>query len=915
MKKKLIFLLFILPVLLFWKTETSRAQTVIREKISLTNQNSLHSFQKTQNHETWWPCSPTMKSNDYYNPFQIVWMYSTFPLNPGRQALRSNISNYNVDTSEYYTFKIISGDGSFHFQRDYFDGYDWISEQITDSIRVKGKELWPKAWDEENEEFVTIYDSIKYVDRDYTPFYVINYYYEYSIHFGGIWDREQEVVYSVTGGTTCYVHTFIKRPTYTLATDNAQDTLLYGLKRTIPIDLEINECKTDSLNFVPRNGGSLNDETDFFISITEGAEFGNLSIDNYDYGDGATVDYNTLSKGLYFITKNGENPDSVSTVKVEITCSDPDITPSTVSSKFFIKHNPNPPPGLLMTFDKNVLMPHDSTRIYLKLVNDEGEIVELPSILNFNVEIAEGKDYGILYSEVIDEYSMGFYDISKDGLWFYSNQEVPLDMVDVEIYAEETSSIIACKTNTGSTIKSTSIKQLKKEAGSFPNSQLSISTEDKLSTKGYIQITDPILLGETKYFGLQVRDDYSAYRIEEIPTNYGEKPEFPANAGRWNWINTGSVWSDNPISLSSSGKSGVYWEKKWYNKSIGTNLDLYAAMIRVIGRYWEEGKEDDYKVTLKAQYDNKTIERDLKVAKPSKLLSKNISTSYNTYRDVDGSEKNLDNICVEEGGKYGILPHIIKGQIFQEAAKENGIFYPSYRYEPFSTQWDKYLPYWSGRFYFKDTLSTDYSDVPNHVNVKYIDYIRKAKTVWGIIKDYSQLINPNNSSQYGKRNTDHTMSYNKKRFKEIQNKYDEFLNSYKENKRLTSIDAADCANARMAKYFKNEWKKGKAETAVAQTRCASSYGLIQLLYTTARDDSRGIKYEKDALPENLNLLSFFSDFIKYEKRLLTKGLTQENNWDSGFETTIKNKILAMWNTAEDYPPTIIANSQMFLPKK
>jgi hypothetical protein len=763
--------------------------------------------------------------------------------------------------------------------------------------------------------YITIYDSIKYIDIDYAPFYDFNYYYEYSIHFKGLWDRELEVVYSVTEDTTYYVHTFIKRPTYTLSTDNTQDTLLYGLKRSIPIELEINECKNDSLFLVPRNGGSLNDEVEFSLRITEGEEFGYLSIENYNYGDGAIVDYNTLSKQLYFVTKDGENPDSVASVKVVITCSDPDVTPNTIYSEFFIKHNSNPLPGLLMTFDKNVLMPFDSTRIYLQLVTDNGNIYDFSPYYNFNIWIEEGTDFGQLYSEMLDKYSTEFYSIGAEGLWYYSTQDIPTNMVDVVIYAEESGGILAGKINSGNTINNNSVTQFNKTDKTYQKTQIMSQEDDKLETKRNLQIAAPILLGETKYFGLQRKDDNSAYRIEEIPTNYGAKPEFPADAGGWKWIKEGSVWSNDPISVSSGGKSGIYWEKKWYDKSTGTNPELNDGIIRVIGRYWEEGKEDDYKVTLNSQFDGENIIRDLKVIKPSKLLSKNISTSYNTYRDIDGSEKNLDNICIEEGGKYGILPHLIKGQIFQEAAKENGIFYPSYRYEPFSTQWDKYLSYWSGRFYFKDTLSTDYSDVPNHANVKYIDYIRKAKTVWGIIKDYSQLANPNNSSQYGKRNADHTMSYNKKRFKEIQNKYDEFLNSYKENKRLTSVDAADCANVRMVKYFKNEWKKGKAKTTVAQTRCASSYGLIQLLYTTARDDSRGIKYEKDALPENLNLLSFFSDFIKYEQRLLNKGLTQENNWDSGFEITIKKKILAMWNTAEDYPPTIISNSQMFLPQK
>lgn len=47
MKKKFIFLLFILPVLLFWKTETYQAQTVIREKVELKPSTKEKTIKKT----------------------------------------------------------------------------------------------------------------------------------------------------------------------------------------------------------------------------------------------------------------------------------------------------------------------------------------------------------------------------------------------------------------------------------------------------------------------------------------------------------------------------------------------------------------------------------------------------------------------------------------------------------------------------------------------------------------------------------------------------------------------------------------------------------------------------------------------------------------------------------------------------
>jgi len=191
--RKVLVWFLILPVIII--TETYQAQTVIREKVTLTPQNNSRTIQQVQDHETWWPCSPPSKTHDLYNPRQAVWMYSTFPLNPGRQDLLSVYGTYDVDTSKYYTFTIVSGGQYFHFQRNYYNGYYWDTDIFHNSITVKGKELWPKAWDDDKGMFVTIYDSVRCIDYDFAPFYNSCYSYEYTIHFNGIWSREEEVVY------------------------------------------------------------------------------------------------------------------------------------------------------------------------------------------------------------------------------------------------------------------------------------------------------------------------------------------------------------------------------------------------------------------------------------------------------------------------------------------------------------------------------------------------------------------------------------------------------------------------------------------------------------------------------------------------------------------------------------------------
>ena len=155
------------------------------------------------------------------------------------------------------------------------------------------------------------------------------------------------------------------------------------------------------------------------------------------------------------------------------------------------------------------------------------------------------------------------------------------------------------------------------------------------------------------------------------------------------------------------------------------------------------------------------------------------------------------------------------------------------------------------------------------------------------------------------------MDFNRDCFPNIQNQYNSFLKAYKMNVELTNLQAADSANKRMAEWFQNSWKNGNALKTIAQTRCASSYGLLQMMYTTARE--RG--YNKTALPENLNEIELFDDWLIYQLDLLHKNVNSENDWNQGYEKTYEVNILANWNHATIYPNTIFSNSLKFFPQK
>lgn len=359
---------------------------------------------------------------------------------------------------------------------------------------------------------------------------------------------------------------------------------------------------------------------------------------------------------------------------------------------------------------------------------------------------------------------------------------------------------------------------------------------------------------------------------------------------------------------------GVYWEKEkpvWDGKVKKGNLPI--GLIRLIGRYWEKGKTYKVKLTAHTQNGN-TASIEIEVKKPKKLHNqmKGLKKEMTKYKDIDGTEKNVDEICIKNGGEYGIPPHYLKGQMFMEAGKntKTGTFFPSYRYEPYTTQWNKYLKTWSGKFYFTDKSSADFSDVPNHQNVKYMSYWTTAKTVWEIINENSQLISVSNPNHYGTRKSDNTMDFDKDNFSWLQNKYDEILKIEQARKDLTVTEQIESANSKMATWLKEKWLDGKAFTEVAQTRCASSYGLLQMLYTTARGDK---SFPINEVPEKLNELSLFSHWVEYQSDLLGS-LSDTNNWTDGFESSFESKVVKKWNKASKYPGIYFSNSKLFLPQ-
>jgi hypothetical protein len=311
----------------------------------------------------------------------------------------------------------------------------------------------------------------------------------------------------------------------------------------------------------------------------------------------------------------------------------------------------------------------------------------------------------------------------------------------------------------------------------------------------------------------------------------------------------------------------------------------------------------------------------VEVKKPGRL-----GDAFGKSKDVFDNEINIDDICIVYGGRYGIPPQLIKGQMQKEGPLKNfgpfSGFTPSYRYEPFTTQISTVILYpdkWSSNPFFVTPSSMGSgAAVPSQQHTQYISYPREPKTIWYMIEQYSQLVSQapaGGVSLYAARNADGTINFERFGYNQMQTIYEGMLNHYRENSALTAGQQADSARLLMNRFLRNQYYGG-FENLIAQTRIASSYGLIQLLYPTALE--RSYPLATTDRPENLNLNDIFFPFaMKHHVRnlgiVLGKEKERSGNWNIGFEAAMK-RMIQMWNPySKDYSNQILRFSRNYLP--
>ena len=274
---------------------------------------------------------------------------------------------------------------------------------------------------------------------------------------------------------------------------------------------------------------------------------------------------------------------------------------------------------------------------------------------------------------------------------------------------------------------------------------------------------------------------------------------------------------------------GVYWEK---SKPIyGSNpvQTLETGLIRIIGRYWT--KDSTYIVKLMTKKNNLENSINLKIKKPTDLVTGQPNYTYSLTQDVKGAPLNIDSLCIIYGGSYGIPPQVIKGQMYHEADTHNHRINPTYRYEPFknleyqgnSTNNRNYFGT-QNNFVITETSMGNGDPIPNtHTNIKPIDYPRDPIHI--------NIFLANNIWQYVQRRSRRVFYSNpvaSKMNSYLTKRYDIYVLQNPNNDQNFDRAVRDLA-------IKCETGGFSELNRIAQTRIMSSYGFLQQTFYNASE--------------------------------------------------------------------------------
>ncbi|MBI5472730.1 MAG: hypothetical protein HY961_10345 [Ignavibacteriae bacterium] len=667
------------------------------------------------------------------------------------------------------------------------------------------------------------------------------------------------------------------------------------------------------------NGGAA---ATYSANIVSGGEYGAfIHPTNAD----TVATFSGVPFGTVRFVANGVDPDSAVKVRMNFVASDASVPP--IDTTITVLPGPS---CTLVTLSPSQISPGDTAIISLRKLKADGRVVEFPPNQLFYVEVDPhsptqeyvGKPYSPLRPTEIDDIYAWVDSVRQEGLMFVAADSIQADSalfdIYVDVYGSDEGNLYERPGVGKSADEKLGLQSTKR--GKHTLSSISCSIDPWVLKKKEFSI----LLGETKYYQAKPDpNDAAKLVIEELAT-----PTLDGGIAS-------DVWGTNPVTEISGGKVGVYWEKK---KPDGE--DLPVGLIRLIGRYWEENVA--YKVRLSATNGTRSGSIEIEVKKPSKLLSLGQSPTYEKTRDINNQVVSIDDSCIVYGGKFGIPPQFIKGHMLQEAGIQNfggevGTgFAPTYVYEPYTGGAGQFGD-WKGWRYVHgmwvvDPARTTHKmglgkEVPTHSHVQDFSYPTEPQTVWDMIRNHSQLVEAlpgKDHTKYGKR-VNGFMDFYPASYRNIQRAYDKCVYRAQVAKfhfPFIPETIAEISRGFMIQYLRDEWRgltrNGPigAQNMVAQTRLASSYGLLQFTFATAVEKVGYPNNNSEKSPEDLNETTtnlFWSMY--YYMKLLGTVTEQESSWPEGFETTFKNRVWSRWNgrgmkyANEVYPKTLLFKPQ------
>jgi hypothetical protein len=374
------------------------------------------------------------------------------------------------------------------------------------------------------------------------------------------------------------------------------------------------------------------------------------------------------------------------------------------------------------------------------------------------------------------------------------------------------------------------------------------------------------------------------------------------------------------VESESGDKLGIYYDEKLDEDG----NSLRSDMLRITGRFWKQivSKNDKYVVEIAATASGRSGKIQFEVKKPARLFDEDVfDYPYDHTRNIRNEPLDIDSLCIWYGGRIGIPPQVIKGQMFQESDKTGNQFNPSYRYEPWAdygfaskklnpSHWKDYRkqPFWvTGELQKPMGLG---KDVPmDHRNVRPLYYTTDAMTIANYVIKYwpeywksakSEMVEAKDLTQ---------MWRAKFRTYFVQSLLFPISPPYALPQQRATSDLQQC--------IKDKYSD------LAQTRKSASYGLIQLMYTTAFQPlgfNIGKPIDGSSSPEELNDEVIEMPFYQvFTEKNLTLQLNEEHapnlnwNWPGGWENTWKNSF-GPYNRSDKYATDVFNNAKYFYPQ-